>query len=348
MKPNTTLNPTRAEAQAAGRLALRIGWRWPALFACVVAMGIAPWWIGIANMRLCVELFALIAIAQMWNLLAGYVGIVAVGPQAFIGIGAYALFWSSNHFALNPYAVLPLAGLVAAATAIVFAPLLFRLRGPYFAIGTWVLAEMFRIGVTNADWLGAGAGINLEMIGTMDRWTRSAAGYWCALGVALLATGLLVALLRSPVGVALTAIRDDESAAESLGVNVERLKRMLFVCAAAIMGMAGGAVYVSVLQVNPDAVFSPNWAAFIIFAVIIGGLGTVEGPIIGALLFFALRETLSDYGAWYLISLGGFAIVIMLAAPRGLWNLARNRFGWNFFDMRRKIAADSIAVKVMR
>jgi branched-chain amino acid transport system permease protein len=333
-----TMKSATAAERTESRNAVRVDRKWRAigvLMVLAVAGSAAPWYIGAANLRLMVELLTLIAIAQMWNLLAGYLGIVSVGPQAFIGTGAYALFWLSNHFSMNPFILVPFAAMGAAIAAILFAPLMFRLRGPYFAIGTWVLAEMFRIAAMNTDTLGAGAGLSLETIGNLDRWYRDAVAYWLALGIALSAIGVVVTLLYKPIGVALTAVKDDEAAARSLGVNVERLKRGLFVCAAAIMGMAGGLAYINVLQVSPDAAFSLNWAAYVIFVVIIGGIGTIEGPIFGVLLFFGLREMLSDYGTWYLIGLGGLAIGVMLLAPSGLWVACRNWLSRHVFKARQ-------------
>jgi branched-chain amino acid transport system permease protein len=295
MKHEISLNPVQDGSTS--RLAITNAWRLPLAVVAVGLASLAPWWLGAADLRLCVELFILIAIAQMWNLLGGYAGIIVVGPQAFIGFGAYALFWTSNYFGMNPFLALPLAGLATAVVARIFAPLLFRLRGPYFAIGTWVLAEIFRIAVLNTDTLGAGAGMSLEQIGTMERWTRNAVAYWCALAAAVGVIGVLSFLFRSHIGAALTAIRDDDMAAQSLGVNVELVKRILFISSAAVIGMAGGVYYINVLHISPDAAFSMNWTAYIIFVVIIGGLGTLAGPVVGGLIFLGMRETLANYGA---------------------------------------------------
>lgn len=337
MKQDLSLNV--APADGAGVLQPPSAWRLPLAIAAAGLASLAPWWLGIADLRLCVELFALIAIAQMWNLLGGYAGIIVVGPQAFIGVGAYALYWSSNSFGLNPFLALPLAGLATAVVAVTFAPLLFRLRGPYFGIGTWVLAELFRIAVLNTDALGAGAGMGLEQIATMDRWLRNGAAYWCALALAAGVMGVLAYLFRSDIGAALTAVRDDDMAAQSLGVNVELVKRMLFVGAAAVIGMAGAVYYINVLHIDPDAAFSMNWAAYIIFVVIIGGLGTLAGPVVGVLIFFGMREALANFGSWYLIALGALAICVMLVAPRGIWHLVRVSRGLNLFKKKRRVRA---------
>jgi branched-chain amino acid transport system permease protein len=196
---------------------------------------------------------------------------------------------------------------------------------------------MLRIGANNTDWLGAGAGLNLETIKELDRWTRAAGTYWVALLLALLSIVTMIVLTHSAHGTALAAIRDNEDAAASLGIDVERLKRWLFVGAAGMVGACGGVAYINVLQVSPDAGFSLNWTAYVIFIVVIGGIGTIEGPIIGALLFFALRESLSDYGTWYLIGTGLLAALAMMFMPRGLWGTLSKHISWSPLHVRRRI-----------
>jgi branched-chain amino acid transport system permease protein len=133
-------------------------------------------------------------------------------------------------------------------------------------------------------------------------------------------------LLRSPWGLALRTVRDNEASAQSVGVDVARVKRRVFVAAAFITGCAGAVSYLQTMFVTTSAAFTVEWSALIIFVVIIGGLGTLEGPILGTLVYFALRELLADYGTWYVIALGAFAIAAMLFAPQGLWGLVAGRF----------------------
>ena len=126
--------------------------------------------------------------------------------------------------------------------------------------------------------------------------------------------------MRSRLGLALTAIRDNELAARSNGVNVDRAKLAVYVAAAAGTAMVGAVVFLQRLRISPDSGFSVNdWTAIVIFMVVIGGIGTFEGPILGALIYFGLRETLSQLGPYYLMILGAVAIAIMLFEPRGLW-----------------------------
>jgi branched-chain amino acid transport system permease protein len=128
-------------------------------------------------------------------------------------------------------------------------------------------------------------------------------------------------LMRSRVGLGLTAVRDEPTAASSLGVQVTRAKRIVFVVAAMGCGLAGGMIVSNTLRVQPDSIFSVNYSAIMIFIVVIGGIGTIEGPILGAVVFYALEQQLADLGAWYLVILGAVAILFTVALPRGLWGL---------------------------
>jgi branched-chain amino acid transport system permease protein len=157
-----------------------------------------------------------------------------------------------------------------------------------------------------------------------------------ALGAGCLA--LVYLLLRSRIGLALTAIRDSEVASTSLGIRIGRVKHVLYVLVAGLTAMIGALISLQKLRVSPDAAFSVNdWTAFVIFIVVIGGIGTIEGPIIGTIIYFLLREFLADFGTLYLLFLGTLAIVVMLGAPKGLWGYAAERFGWSLFPVGYRI-----------
>jgi branched-chain amino acid transport system permease protein len=146
--------------------------------------------------------------------------------------------------------------------------------------------------------------------------------------------------LRSRRGLALAAIRDDQSAASSLGVDPFRLKLMVYVLCAFGAGMAGALIYLQKARISPDAAFSVlDWTAYILFIVIIGGVATVEGPIVGVLVFFILQEQLSDFGAAYLIVLGVVAMVVMVVFPKGLWGSLAERFDLHVFPVRRRLTS---------
>jgi branched-chain amino acid transport system permease protein len=311
--------------------------------AAIAALALAPYWAGRQDLRLLAEIYAYVALASAWNLLAGYAGLVSVGQHAYVGLGGYVLFGLTMFAGVPPLWAVPLVGLIAAAVSVPVAALVFRLRGHYFAIGTWVVAEVFRLLASQVTVLGGGSGTSLPAgivisIAT-TRETREFLIYWTALGLAMLVLALIVALLRSRYGLALTAIRDNEIAALSNGIGVRRVKLVVYVTTAFCTAMVGAVIFLQKLRISPDAAFSINdWTAFVIFITVIGGVGRIEGPIIGTAIFFLLRQLFADLGSLYLLMLGAVAIAVMLFAPRGVWGLLADRFGLQIFPLQRRIA----------
>jgi branched-chain amino acid transport system permease protein len=320
-----------------------------ALFAAaLIVLAAAPFWGGRDNLRLLAEIYSYVALASLWNLLAGYAGLVSVGQQAYVGLGAYVLFAASILFGVHPLVAIPIAGLIGALVALPVAGLIFRLRGHYFAIGTWVVAEVFRLVASQLSALGGGSGISLPagIVTSMasSRQMREFLIYWIALALMVLVLGAIVLLLRSRYGLALTAIRDNELAARSNGVDVGRTKLVVYVITAFGTAMIGALIFLQKLRISPDTAFNVNdWTAFVIFITVIGGIGRVEGPIIGTIVFFALRQTLADLGSLYLLMLGAVAIAVMLFAPKGIWGFLAERFGWQLLPLQRRLrfASDS-------
>ena len=316
-----------------------------ALAACVFAVAgliSLPLWGAEGDMRLIVEICYTMALAQCWNLLAGYAGLVSVGQQAFVGLGGYALFAFTIVAKLPPIPSVLLAGLVAALIAFPTALIVFRLRGAYFAIGTWVIAEVYRGLMALVQELGSGTGMSLPVAVSRavaeSRFGRETVLYYVGLAIGIGTILMVFFWLRSRQGLALTAIRDSETASASVGVNNDRTKLAVYLIAAFATGMVGALIYLEKLRISPDAAFSvTDWTADVIFIVVIGGIGSIEGPFLGALVFFGLRYFLADYGAWYMILLGAVAVVIMLRAPRGLWGLLADRYDVHLFPVRRRL-----------
>jgi len=162
--------------------------------------------------------------------------------------------------------------------------------------------------------------------------------YWIALALVAAVLALIVLLLRSRYGLALKAMRDSELAASCSGVDVKRTKIIVYIVTALVTAMLGALIFLQKLRISPDAAFSVNdWTAFVIFITVIGGIGRIEGPIVGTLVFFVLRQTLAELGTIYLLMLGTIAIVIMLAAPKGIWGLIAERLGWQLFPLERRV-----------
>tara|TARA_R110000868_G_scaffold240916_6_gene495528 strand:+ start:786 stop:1808 length:1023 start_codon:yes stop_codon:yes gene_type:complete len=302
----------------------------------------APWWAGRADLRLFGEIYLYVALACLWNFLAGYAGLVSVGQQAFVGFGGYCLFALAIFAGVHPLLAVPLIVLLGTLVSIPVAVLIFRLRGAYFAIGTWVIAEVFRLSFAQISALGGGSGTSLP-VGIVksisaSRSGRESAAYWSALGIAVLVIASVYLFLRSRQGLALKAIRDNESAAEAMGIDIWRTKFFVYIATAGLTSAVGALIFLQKLRISPDAAFSVNdWTAFVIFIVVIGGIGTIEGPIIGTIVFFLLRETLADLGTAYLLILGVVAIVVMLRAPSGLWGFIKARTGIELFPTTRRV-----------
>lgn len=287
----------------------------------LAVLGLAPYFLDRGLQGSLVTLFSLIVLATMWNLLAGYGGMLSIGQQAYIGIGAYGLVYIADTIGLDTFIAVPAAVVIAGLISIPISFLAFRLAGGYFAIGTWVIAEVVRLVLVQFPALGGGSGISLMSLNALAPGRRIAYVYWLSLVAVILAVLVAYLIMRSRLGLGFTAIRDDATAAASLGVRVTSSKRFVFVVAAMGSALAGAMIAANTLRVQPDSIFSLQWSVLMIFIVVIGGIGTIEGPIIGAIVLFALQQWLADLGTWYLVILGVVAIAITLFLPRGLWGL---------------------------
>lgn len=318
----TSVEPARPKVQRWTRVsvAFAIG-----TMVVIVLLALVPYALGPNTTEKLTELFVLIILAAMWNALAGYAGLVSIGQQAFIGIGAYAVIVFTDH-GVNGYVAVVLAALFCGLVSLPTSLVVFRLRGGQFAIGMWVVAELFRLLVTNDQSIGGGTGRSLDVLNVYSPADRQAYTYWVALGLMAVLILLGFVLLRSRLGAALQAIRDDERAAESVGVPVARAKRIVFLLAGVGCGAAGAITMANTLTVTPASIFSVQWSAFMIFMVLVGGLGTFEGPVLGALVLFGIQQEFSNDGSWYLVGLGAVAILVTLIFPRGLWGAIVDRF----------------------
>jgi branched-chain amino acid transport system permease protein len=309
---------------------------WIVVGVVFVVLAISPYLFDPSITGSWVKLFYLITLATMWNLLAGYAGMVSVGQQAYIGLGAYGLF-VFNDLGVDPYSSALLASIVVAVIALPLSFIAFRLRGGYFAIGTWVIAEAVRQVIIRFSSLGAGRGRSISNY-TADPILRNLFTYWLSLGVVVLALIVTFFLLRSRMGIALQSIRDNEVAARALGINVTRTKRVVFVIAAIGASLAGSIICIEGIGVAaPSQIFSVNYSAFMIFMVLIGGIGTIEGPIIGAFIYFVMDLYFSQVGLWYLVVLGLLAIIVTLFLPKGIWGEISERLGITLFPLGRRV-----------
>jgi branched-chain amino acid transport system permease protein len=305
------------------------------ILVAVVVLSSGPLWLGRANLWLVAEILQVFTMAQMWNLVAGYGGLLSFGHQAFIGIGAYSLFLISNHLGISPFLIVPISFLISGGAAGVLAPFLFRLRDAYFSIAIWVVAELLRLAVTQSKFLGSVYGLPLQFARSANHVWFAYDFYWWSTALAGGSILLVLALLRTHVGLSLLAVRDNELAASSLGVDVWRSRFVAFLLSGAGCGAAGAVYYCANFHVEPGAAFDVNWAVVMLFIVIIGGIGTIEGPIIGTAIYFTLRALFGDSGAWYLIVMGTAAVITMVFARKGIWGTFSAWRGIEMFSIRR-------------
>lgn len=318
----------------------------------VVALALVPVLAPRAVMQDLFLMLTLLVLALNWNMLAGVAGMVSVGQQAFVGVGAYIMFACVILGGLDPLAGVVIGGLAAMLFGIPMAFFAFRLHGAYFAVGTWVVADIARLAAGQWHALGGGTGTSLPkgtakgMLGvawledTFDVSSAVAADmllYWLALVLVLVMLAASYLFLRSPLGLALQAVRDNINAARAVGVDPMRLKAVVFLLTAFGTGLCGALIFIQITRVTPEAAFSViDWTAFVIFVVVIGGIGTLPGPIVGVVVFYVLRRLLADYGTLYLIVLGLIGIAVMLCARRGLWGLLTDRTGFELLPLRHR------------
>jgi len=263
--------------------------------------------------------FAMLAVG--WNLLAGYTGQFSLAPATFGMIGAYATGLLSYHFNATALAGIPAAILVSGVIGFILARIVMRLRGPYLALTTLSFAEIMRLVIGNSIAITRGD-LGLSVPGL----SIGRLGYYYVMLAVLIATLLgLYLLLRSPAGLYLRAIRDDEVAAAGRGVRIVRWKTYAFALSAAISGLAG-ALYGHFAQFISPELGLISQTGIVISMVVIGGLGTLVGPIGGAFLVYVASELLRDFGNYQLIV---FALAVILFGRffrEGLWGLLRTGF----------------------
>jgi ABC-type branched-subunit amino acid transport system permease subunit len=328
-----TQTATRSpEAFRVTRSRRNVAWTGIGALIVVVVLAFFPYLVYSGTTSILVQGFIVLTLASMWNLLAGYAGLVSVGQQAFVGLGAYFVLILALH-GTSPFAALPVAAVGCGVAALPLWWLVSRLRSGYFAIATWVLAATVMLVIEKFSSIGGGTGMPLPGLAGYRPALLTADTYWIGLAVTVAALAGAYLLLRGRLGLVLTAIRDDEVAARSSGVRVGLARLLVFVVAGAGCGAAGALLAISQLQVQPSAVFSVQWTAEMAFATIIGGLGTIEGPIIGTVVYMVLQQTLQSYNAWYLIILGLVAILVTLFARRGLWGLVDERLNVRLFPV---------------
>lgn len=309
--------------------------------AIIALLAIAPQFLSAGAVDRMTALFIYVILAAMWNALAGFGGLVSVGQQVFFGLGAYFAIRLADA-GLNPFVSLFISALVVGAVSWPISLFMLRLKNGEFAIGMWVIAALTHL-LVNLDRLVQGeTGTSLISLNVYDAMTRRMTIYWLALASMTALLAILFGLLRGSTGAAIRAIRDNEDAAASVGVRVTGTKRLLFVLAAFGIGIAGALWLATSITFQPKTYFNVQWTAYMIFMVLVGGIGTFEGAILGALLFFLIETWFGGTGVWYLIGLGATALIFSLLLPRGLWGTLEERFGLRLLPVGYRVRlADS-------
>ncbi len=304
--------------------------------AVIVLLALAPQFLSAGAVDRMTALFIYVILAAMWNALAGFGGLVSVGQQVFFSLGAYFTIRLANA-GINPFASLFVSAVIVGAVSWPISLFMLRLKNGEFAIGMWVIAALTHL-LVNLDRLIQGeTGTSLISLNVYDASARRLTIYWLALASMTALLAILFSLLRGSTGAAIRAIRDNEDAAASVGVRVTGTKRLLFVLAAFGIGVAGALWLATSITFQPKTYFSVQWTAYMIFMVLVGGIGTFEGAIFGALIFFLIETWFGGTGVWYLIGLGATALVFSLLLPRGLWGTLEERFGWRLLPVGYRV-----------
>jgi branched-chain amino acid transport system permease protein len=293
-----------------------------------IAFAIVPFFLNVTTSYFAYFLFLSFCytiMAQGWNLVAGYTGQISMGQHAFFGLGAYttAIIWlrdlTKTGYYFDPV-TMALSGLVPVILAIVIGiPLLSRLRGDYFALGTLGVGEILKIFfVKGGAFTGASDGLHLPS--TVFESMRPY--YWTGLFLALFATATIYFLIRSKVGLALRAIREDETSAASHGIHILKYKIFAFAVGAFLAGLSGSLITYYLFHINPDSVLKLDWTLYPILMCVIGGSGTIMGPVIGAFFMNALF-TMTDiyFVQMHPVVAGILIILVMMFMPKGLIGL---------------------------
>jgi len=263
--------------------------------------------------------FAVI-LASAWNILGGFAGQVSLGYSAFLGIGAYTTVLLALR-GVDPFLSLPLGAVIAAAFSVVIGLPAFRLRGPYFTIATIGVAEAIRVCASSVQFTGGSSGLRMPA-GSFD-FNKN---YFAMVVLAIATVAAAAYVKRSAFGRALAAIKQDIDAAEAVGVHSTRFKLAAHAISAALVALAGSLYAINFQYIAPGSVFDFRLSLSIVLMPIIGGVGTVAGPIFGALIFSTLQIKLLSIPALrdsFLFIYGGLLIVVMLFEPQGLVGVAR-------------------------
>jgi branched-chain amino acid transport system permease protein len=282
--------------------------------------------------RYLLKIFLYCTLGSMWNLMSGFTGMTSLGQQTYIGLAGYSLTVMTATFAMSYWMGFLVGAVISAAVSLILAVILFRMRGMYFAVATWVISEALRTFFTSWKFVKQGAGMTVAA----RPYPSTAVIYIIALTLCVVALVVVYFLLKSKIGLGLTAMRDDPDAASSVGVDIFKSKLLVYFVSAIFTALAGGVFYLNKGSIYPAGGFGISWTVSIVFIVIIGGIGTMGGPVLGSILYVIFEEQLAKLpGGWTNIVLGLIAILVILFLPDGILGTLQKKFNFEILSQKR-------------
>lgn len=282
-------------------------------------------------MRYLLQIFLYTALGEAWNLLSGYADMTSLGQQLYVGITGYAIAVTSSTYHGSFWLGLIIGLLAAEAAALLLSRVLFRMRGMFFSIATWIATEAAEKIFLNWKFVGQGSGMTIHL----KPYPGIKQIYLLSLAVCFVSVLSVYILLRTRRGLALLAIRDDSTAAETVGINLDRSCLVVYLIAALLSALAGGIFFLNKGTIYPDSGFSISWTISAVFICVIGGTGTIAGPASGALIYVILREYLAHYPGWSNIMLGLICLLVIFFLPDGIIGtiVKKHRLNWASRDV---------------
>lgn len=323
----------------------------PMLIICIVIC-VALYILGTTGifsnntLRYLFKIFLYITMGSMWNLMSGFTGMTSLGQQVFVGIAGYSVAVMTTTYKMSFWMGLLVGAAVGVIFALILSFVLFRMRGMYFAVATWLVSEAVCLWFTSWKYVNQGGGMTVKT----SQIPKIGPLYVYALTLCIIALVVIYLLLRTKTGLGLTAMRDDADAASSVGVNIFKSKLLCYIICSLFIALAGGLFFLNKGTVLPSSAFGINWTVSMVFIVIIGGVGTMSGPILGSIIYVLLDEFLSHYPGWSNIILGAIAILVIIFLPDGIMGTLQKKLNFEIFSQKRfseskraKVKADKAA-----
>lgn len=283
------------------------------------------------TMRYLFKIFLYITMGSMWNLMSGFTGMTSLGQQVFVGIAGYSVAVMTSTYKMSMWMGLLVGAVVGVVFAFILSFVLFRMRGMYFAVATWLIAEAVKLWFNSWPFVKQGAGMTIAV----KQIPKIRELYMYALILCVIALVVIYALLRTKTGLGLTAMRDDADASSSVGVNIFKSKLLCYLICSLFIALAGGLFALQKGSVLPSSSFGIDWTVAMVFIVILGGVGTMAGPILGGIIYVILSEFLAHFPGWSNIILGAIAILVIIFLPDGIIGTLQKKLNFEIFSQKR-------------